>query len=60
MIQIEVKSENICGDVRFSYCQVEDIPMHFARLKLDGWDNILSTRLVDEFGRPLNEDGQLI
>ncbi len=60
MIQIEVKSENVFGDVRFSYCQVEDIPTHFARLKFEGWDNILSTHLVDEFGRLLNEDGQLV
>lgn len=59
MIQIEVKSENFAGDVRFSYCLVEDIPLHFARLKVDGWD-VVNTRLADEYGRLLNSDGKLV
>jgi len=59
MIQIEVKSENLAGDVRFSYCTVEAIPVHFAQLKVDGWD-VVATRLADEYGRLLNERGELV
>ena len=59
MIQIEVKSENVLGDERFSYCPVEAIPVHFAQLKVDGWD-VVSTRFVDEYGRLLNERGELV
>lgn len=59
MIQIEVKSENIIGDVRFSYCQAEDIPAHFERLHQEGW-KVVGTRLADEFGRLLNIDGKLL
>ncbi len=59
MIQIEVKSENIIGNIRFSYCAVEDIPAHFAQLTLEGW-KVVSTRFADEYGRLLNERGELV
>lgn len=59
MIQIEVKSVNIIGDIRYSYCQVEDIPAHFTQLHTEG-RTVVATKLADEFGRLLDIDGQLV
>lgn len=61
MIKIEVKSiyRNDEDDVMFSYCFANEIVSEFERL-YSIHREVVSTRLVDEFGRLLNDEGELL
>ena len=61
MIKVEVKSiyRSDEEDVMFSYCSPDEIVDEFARLYSMRREPV-STRLTDEYGRLLNERGELL
>lgn len=61
MIKIEVKSiyRDDPSDEMFSYCHPNEIVSEFERLHSIHRE-VVSTRLTDEYGRLLNEKGELL
>lgn len=60
IIKIEVKSiyRDDPSDIMFSYCRPEEIVSEFERLHSIHRE-VVDTHLTDEFGRYLNERGEL-